>query len=967
MDQKRANMLQRLKELASSYVPDWKFDEENADIGTALALVYGDMMASVQTRYEHVMEKKQIDFLNTLGAELKAATPAKGYVSFELSKDMPVETQVPSSTVVTAECKEAENGRIAYETLDDLLVTPAALNCVFETGEAEDYISSNLKDADNNLINTLLFQQTAPNMQTHKLYIGHPEVFDVSGDVRFTLSFFVQKNLLAKEEFLTQLVEEEAASICYVSREGLVPFEKTEVSQGKLVLYRGAGQPAFAKTEIEGEENYWIQIKVNHIEKLQYFSFERASLMAKAQPVLPDTVLADGMEADLHQYFPFGERLSVYSEVYFVSDQVFGKHGAKAELAFYLSFASIPLDTNVEETEIKWDWVMAPEDFEKQKEYDVTIASVTWEYYNGMGWARLYPDRTNETVFTPSDSGKGRYMKINFVCPRDMEKAFIGSVNAYAIRARITKLNNPFKLNGRYVSPVLQNTTVSFQYEEKPIEQLSICSDNNLAFQKWNGESFRPFLPVPNKGSSLYLGFSKPLQNGPIKMYFKFREAVSRANGSLKWEYWNGQRFEPLRMIDETADFSKSGLVTFLGADNFSKTCFFGAEQYWLRITDENYQFEGVSQQGTAPFLEAVVMNTVKIENREAVQEEYFQMEYFVRHKKFRLQKKNIQSARVYVKEAVIGSTEQEWKEWKQVPDFLDSDEHSEHFRLNQNEGYIQFGDGSCGKIPPVSREDNIKAVYYCGGGFITNAAAGNINKLSRSIGFINKVYNTEAASGGLDMEERKRAIKRCSSQIRMRGRAVTVRDYENLAYEASGRIEKAKCFPGMNGDGNRLHGAITIVLLLKDYKLGNTVFQGVRDTVERYLKGKMPEGIYTSGKLFLVEPVFVIFHVKAVLVTEDIQYVFQIQKEVEEKLNQFFDPLSGNFDREGWEMGYLPTMIQLRNLIHMTEHVEEIQSIFVTSYRWGKNGMEEIELEQVKECPFVLPMNGTHHISITY
>lgn len=92
MDQKRANMLQRLKELASSYVPDWKFDEENADIGTALALVYGDMMASVQTRYEHVMEKKQIDFLNTLGAELKAATPAKGYVSFELSKDMPVET-----------------------------------------------------------------------------------------------------------------------------------------------------------------------------------------------------------------------------------------------------------------------------------------------------------------------------------------------------------------------------------------------------------------------------------------------------------------------------------------------------------------------------------------------------------------------------------------------------------------------------------------------------------------------------------------------------------------------------------------------------------------------------------------------------------------------------------------------------------------------------------------------------------
>lgn len=84
-------------------------------------------------------------------------------------------------------------------------------------------------------------------------------------------------------------------------------------------------------------------------------------------------------------------------------------------------------------------------------------------------------------------------------------------------------------------------------------------------------------------------------------------------------------------------------------------------------------------------------------------------------------------------------------------------------------------------------------------------------------------------------------------------------------------------------------------------------------------------------------------------------------------KSKLFFDPIAGNFDNGGWELGYLPNMIQLRNIIHMTEHVEEIRSLFVTTYRHGRLGLEEVEPEEMKECPFVLPVNGVHQITVSF
>ncbi len=976
----KSKIIEELKRRASAYVPEWRFDEEHPDIGTALTLVYGDMMASIHARMGKMMEKSQIDFLNAIGADLTPAIPARGYVSFGLVNDSVSAVKVPAKTYVMADVENAENGMVSYETQDDILVSPAKLSCMYEVSEKNDYIGLCYQEGQGK-IEQFLFQRNPKNLQEHEIYIGQKEVLQATSAAKYTLSLTQYGMTPVGEELLRFLLNPDYAEISYsTSTEGVFePFAEKTVENGNLVLYRFAEQVPSGAQVIGGEENLWIRIRFHQIEPFRLLSIQKANISVRMEGIHADMVVADGMEADLHRYYPFGEKLSLYSEVYFVSDEVLSKKGAEVELCFYLQFDAIPLDTNQEETDIKLNWIMNESDFEKVKEYDVTIEHVVWEYYNGSGWVRLYKDNTNEDVF---QFQRDHYVKIKFQCPEDMEKAYLSFGTVYAIRGRITKLNNPYKLQGQYRSPVLQNTIFYCDYAENPVEQLSVWGKHNMELKKWTEGQFQPFLPSKSMQfaqlsqsshqaykelDSLYLGFQVPPKGGPIKLFFRMEEAISVADVSLQWEYWNGKAFQPLHVIDETMGFTKSGLVTFIGAEDFACKKLFEKEQYWIRISERNNAYNRQSSTASVPLLKEIIINTVKVVNRQMAQTEYFQMEYCVKHKKFHLQRKSIQEVQVYVKDSVIGNQEQEWEQWERVSDFLESKDSDKHYIINQNEGYIQFGDGERGKIPPVGRTDNIKVIYQCGDGLCGNVEKGQISKLSTNIGFINQIWNPEELSGGIDMETRERAIKRCSEQIRLRNRAITKRDYESMAYVASRRIEKARCFTGMDGEGNPLYGAITLVLLLKDYQVGSSVFQSVCNTVKDYVVDKMPEGVYHSGKLFVIEPVFIIFQVNVELVVKDVNQVFAVQKEVEEKMDTFFHPIKGNFDHAGWTVGMLPNAIQTRNMIHLVKGVEEINSLFLTAYRNGTSGFVEVDLEEMKQNPYVLPVSGKHQVNVIW
>ena len=60
-------LLDRIEEPSESYVPEWKFDRKNPDIGSVISLIYARQMMDNIDKYNGTLEQFQIGFLNMLG------------------------------------------------------------------------------------------------------------------------------------------------------------------------------------------------------------------------------------------------------------------------------------------------------------------------------------------------------------------------------------------------------------------------------------------------------------------------------------------------------------------------------------------------------------------------------------------------------------------------------------------------------------------------------------------------------------------------------------------------------------------------------------------------------------------------------------------------------------------------------------------------------------------------------------
>ncbi|MEG1107971.1 MAG: hypothetical protein RSE97_03755, partial [Oscillospiraceae bacterium] len=81
LDPRDAKQLrERISELAAAYTPEWRFDTENPDVGTTLALIFTNQMADNIRRMNRLPQKYHTEFENILGVSLLPAYPASGIV-----------------------------------------------------------------------------------------------------------------------------------------------------------------------------------------------------------------------------------------------------------------------------------------------------------------------------------------------------------------------------------------------------------------------------------------------------------------------------------------------------------------------------------------------------------------------------------------------------------------------------------------------------------------------------------------------------------------------------------------------------------------------------------------------------------------------------------------------------------------------------------------------------------------------
>ncbi|WP_328318695.1 putative baseplate assembly protein [Streptomyces sp. NBC_00388] len=254
------------------------------------------------------------------------------------------------------------------------------------------------------------------------------------------------------------------------------------------------------------------------------------------------------------------------------------------------------------------------------------------------------------------------------------------------------------------------------------------------------------------------------------------------------------------------------------------------------------------------------------------------------------------------------------WTDWDVVPHFAASGPGDRHLTLDAATGEIAFGpsvreaDGSMhqyGAVPPkgaVIRARN----YRTGGGRAGNVARGAVQVLRNSVPYVSEVINREAARGGVDGETVDEAKSRAPITLRAQDRAVTLRDYEELARRAAPETARITC---LEGDSDE-HGAHAVRVLVVPQAVpdagGWLRFEqlvpgdALLERITRYLDERRLLGT----RLAVGPPYYQGVTVVATLHAFRGADTDKVRRQAHEALYRHLDPLTGGAHGTGWPFG---------------------------------------------------------------
>lgn len=254
------------------------------------------------------------------------------------------------------------------------------------------------------------------------------------------------------------------------------------------------------------------------------------------------------------------------------------------------------------------------------------------------------------------------------------------------------------------------------------------------------------------------------------------------------------------------------------------------------------------------------------------------------------------------------------WTDWEAVPHFAASGPDERHFTLDAATGELAFGtavrepDGSLrqyGAVPPKGAVIRARQ-YRTGGGRAGNVARGAIQVVRNSIPYVSEVVNREAATGGVDAETVAEAKARAPITLRAQDRAVTLRDYEELARRAAPETARITC---IEGDPDE-HGAHAVRVLVVPQAVadpgGRLRFEqlvpgdALLERITRYLDDRRLIGT----RLAVGPPYYQGVTVVATLHAFRGADADRVRRLAHDALYRHLDPLAGGSAGTGWPFG---------------------------------------------------------------
>lgn len=606
----KEELTDQIRRLAEAYVPEWKFDTEHPDAGTALALIFAEMFYGNIRRCSRIPEKLKRSFFAQTGLRMLPATVAEGYVTFGLSSHEFGGAALLEGTVVIGEGKK-DGDDVIYETAEPLYVTSARHVYTVYTDGQEDRIE--YKDLSKPCFP---FFPEERNLQEHVLYLCQNEVLCAEGDAEIGLRLLAADAVLPEED-LSWLADEKKLSVGYSCGTGFAEFGQRKLSEGCLLLKKKEGQPKPEQAELFGTDGYWIRCSYREPWVREPFLVRDIRISAKRDGIEPDLIQNGESEQGNTYFLPFGKTPEPFSECYFASKDVLGKAGARVRMTFDLDYERVPFDNTVS-VEREWKMLMKRSDFTPEPEYDITVERIVWEYYNGTGFCRLPLGEETETIFNGRSVNGGSKVTLEFYCPPDAGLLEWQCAPTRYIRARVLHMNNLYRLKGSYITPAIRNVQFHYCYEGEGKHPDYAAAKNQMeqtvfpAGALERGEvDWKIFFGLQDKKRRLYLGFDKPLLRGPVKLFFA-TEQTEREVPQLSFEYGAQKGFLPLPVHDETGELQRSGCLTVAGREDYAVRSVCGKSAYWIRITDEKDAYRRWGERH--PKIMGMYLNTVKVQ-----------------------------------------------------------------------------------------------------------------------------------------------------------------------------------------------------------------------------------------------------------------------------------------------------------------------------------------------------------------
>lgn len=982
----KKDILDTIRRLAAAYTPEWQFDERDPDIGSVLALLFADRMQENIRRYNLSLERDYVELMNLLGISLRPACPAHSIVLMDMIQNTVPGQMLPGGTKFFA--GEKGGKPLIFETSHSIYVTESRLKHLFMVsgitgkiiplkGEFQpvEYIpedrENSVKGEENRTFT--LFDFSGEGYGKTGLVMYHSHIFDgVDDDIRMEIT----GNDGLAEEILNGKYR-----LSYYGRDGFCPITDLRMEQERYLAFRK--YEASRKVRLQdGTYSALLLEPVGAVEKDVTASDIRFS--ASGGPEAAAYVVNGSARTDLDVefFYPFGRTMSLFAQLY-IGHRYFGNPGARVTVTFALSFEDVAVKMpEGKENESLKIIKRKPERNVVGAVAQVYADEVSFSYYNGTGWRKLVLEKPAESLFRWGEAGT---CEISFACPADWQDMETESYAGKCIRLQLLRADHCYYQPAIHHCPVIRHLRVDYSYAERFVRPHKLVSfqgsqKRDITERLVRNEATPILCRSSYRETSLYLGFDRKMENGPVGLLFRMKENKEERGGQLSVSYSTRSGFSRLKLIDRTEGFRHTGCILFMPPADMTKRTIEGQEAYWLRITDEDFAQE--NNPSCRPVIEEIAVNAAEIANIETLPEETWYLDEYGPDMTFPLGAVNILQADVWVNETaefsdsemrrflsaypslaraeydLQGNICEFYVKWQEVDHFERSQPGDRHFVLDRIRHRLCFGDGVNVRIPRNTEGPAFKTVIRCCDGARANVSAGSVNDTIGNVRFVENICNPVNAFGGIDMETVEDALRRGTVMLNSRRRLVSTTDYERETLTFSHDISQVRVVTGIRRDKTVREGSLSIVILMEDYKDGPASFINLRKRLKEHLLSQC-ELTVAPNLLEVVEPLYVEVSVEVwVRMTENNDH-FEMQQTLMDLLADYLDPVKNDC----WEIGVGVTESQIRLRLHMEKGSPLIRRILISGRYRDAAGWHEADLKRISGNPYMLVVSGRHRI----